>query len=241
MIQTFAALLLAHALADFLLQSNAMAAAKQNRAPGPFALHLVIVAATASLALAPTRPDALMPVLAVTLAHGVIDLAKSFLPNRLATFLADQALHLLSLLAIACWLPLDPAQTFWPPLAPAVMALAAGAILATRAGGFAVGLLMLRWADAPLPKGLPRGGEHIGLMERGLIFLFVLGGQPSAIGFLIAAKSILRFDTAREDQAMGEYVIIGTLASFGWALLAAYGTLALLAHLPSLGIPALNP
>ena len=72
--------------------------------------------------------------------------------------------------------------------------------------------------------------------ERGLIFLLLMVGQPTGVGFLIAAKSVLRFDTTAKDQSAGEYVIIGTLASFGWALLCAYGTLALLAHLPPLGI-----
>jgi hypothetical protein len=52
----------------------------------------------------------------------------------------------------------------------------------------------------------------------------VLVDQPAAIGFLIAAKSILRFDMASESRAAGEYVIIGTLASFAWALVAAFAT-----------------
>ena len=68
----------------------------------------------------------------------------------------------------------------------------------------------------------------IGLLERALIFLMVLAGQPAGIGFLIAAKSVLRFDTASKDQRASEYVIIGTLASFGWALLVSFATLSLI-------------
>ena len=53
----------------------------------------------------------------------------------------------------------------------------------------------------------------------------MLADQPDAIGFLIAAKSILRFnELARDsDRRASEYVIIGTLASFAWALAAAFG------------------
>jgi hypothetical protein len=69
----------------------------------------------------------------------------------------------------------------------------------------------------------------------------ILLGQPEAVGLLIAAKSILRFGAVKDDRAASEYVIIGTLASFGWALLAAHGTQLLLASLPALGILAATP
>ena len=112
----------------------------------------------------------------------------------------------------------------------------AGAILATRTGGFAVGLLMAPWAGVDLPRGLANGGLLIGILERGLIFLLVMVDQAAGIGFLIAAKSVLRFETTSKDQRAGEYVIIGTLASFGWALLFAYATRYLLAALPPIEI-----
>ena len=59
-----------------------------------------------------------------------------------------------------------------------------------------------------------------------MILMLVLAGQPDGIGFLIAAKSILRFnELARDaDRRVSEYVIIGTLASFAWALGAAFAT-----------------
>ena len=90
-------------------------------------------------------------------------------------------------------------------------------------------------------NGLRDGGRQIGLLERGLIFLFILTNLPVAVGFLIAAKSVLRFGTASRDQRTAEYVIIGTLASFGWAILAALATQAALDHLPPLEIAAPAP
>ena len=92
-----------------------------------------------------------------------------------------------------------------------------------------------------LEGGLPQGGLTIGWLERGLIFILLLAGEPGAIGFLIAAKSVLRFGTVAEDRAASEYVIIGTLASVGWALLVAYATQSLLVALPPLGISSVTP
>lgn len=265
MIETFAALLFAHTLADFVFQTNRMAASKQK--PLVLALHFAavyatLVAATGSVHLA---------LLALALVHIGIDLGKLALTSTLqgrhalALFLSDQALHLASLVALALWLPglwsgglwasgsVTGADAgllgtgFWaaasplPPL-PALMALVSGLILATRAGGFAVGLLMQPFAER-LPaevtaESLPGAGRVIGLLERGLIFTLVLLGQPEGVGLLMAAKSILRFGAVKDDRALSEYVIIGTLASFGWALVAAYATLALLAPL---GIPTVSP
>lgn len=63
----------------------------------------------------------------------------------------------------------------------------------------------------------------IGQLERALIFVFVLVQQFSAIGFLIAAKSIFRFGELRDrsNRMEAEYIIIGTLISFLWAIVAA--------------------
>lgn len=75
-------------------------------------------------------------------------------------------------------------------------------------------------------EGLRGGGKIIGWLERALVIGLVLSQSLSAIGFIIAAKSILRFgdigprsdpdSTNRHDV---EYIIIGTFMSFGWALL----------------------
>lgn len=233
MIETFTALLLAHAVADFVLQPAWMA--KRKRSPGILLLHALVVLIAAQAALG--RVDA-WQIAALAWAHLVIDAVKAYAaPKGLASFLADQAAHLATLAVVAVYAPGLWAGGLWAPLPwlLPLMAGAAGLILATRAGGFAVGFLMEPWTDLDLPLGLPRGGFLIGLLERGLIYLLVLVGQPAGIGFLIAAKSVLRFDTTSKDQRAGEYVIVGTLASFGWAIATSYATLALLRVLPPLG------
>lgn len=69
------------------------------------------------------------------------------------------------------------------------------------------------------------------MLERLLICCFILAGHFEAIGFLLAAKSIFRFGDLKEaqDRKLTEYVLIGTLLSFGIAiatgLLVQYGLL----------------
>lgn len=66
--------------------------------------------------------------------------------------------------------------------------------------------------------GLASAGKWIGICERVLILTFVLMSQFTAIGFLMTAKSILRFSEKEANtQLKTEYVLVGTLVSFASA------------------------
>lgn len=69
-------------------------------------------------------------------------------------------------------------------------------------------------------RGFDDGGALIGRLERALIYLFVLSGETSAVGFLIAAKSVFRFGelSQQEQRLEAEYITIGTLWSFAIGL-----------------------
>jgi hypothetical protein len=241
MLETFTALLFAHVLADFVFQSNWMVANKAR--PAGFAAHAAVVLATLLAAFGQAHP-ALFGLAAL---HMAIDLIKTRLPQGISAFLADQALHLASLAALACAFPglWGTSPYAGLPALPALMVLLSGAVIATRGGSFAIGLLMAPFAaQIPAehaPASLPGAGRLIGILERGLIFALVLFGQAGGVGLLIAAKSILRFGVVKDDRALSEYVIIGTLASVGWAILAAFATQMLLSALPPLGILPATP
>lgn len=242
MIQTLIALLFAHILADFLLQTQWMVERKQNI--GVLLGHITIVAALSYAALGFTGH---WVVLAVAGSHLLFDAVKTYWPGKsFRAFWIDQALHVAVIVIAATQLPtlystgvwqayglLDTPLTWlahlpegWVAQLPHLMLLAGGLVLATRAGGFAIGLFMQRFS-VEAAEGLPQAGAIIGNLERALTFLFILSGQPQNIGFLLAAKSVLRFGAAKENRAISEYVIIGTLCSFGWVIAVSMGVLAL--------------
>lgn len=64
---------------------------------------------------------------------------------------------------------------------------------------------------------LPNAGKLIGITERILTLTLIILGQYAAIGFIMAAKSILRFKESQSQKA--EYVLIGTMLSFGIAIM----------------------
>ena len=64
-----------------------------------------------------------------------------------------------------------------------------------------------------------KAGAIIGLLERVLIVIFINIQQYSAIGLILTAKSIARYDSISKSQDFAEYYLIGTLTSLLSAIL----------------------
>jgi hypothetical protein len=227
MAETLAELLAAHLLADFVLQFRWMY--ENKRRPDVLLLHVLIVTALSALFIGSLN----WPLLGLLFAtHLAADAAKTWrFGDRLPAFLADQIFHLavMAVLAAAFPVPAEANHLFgllpapWKPLYVPSLILVSGLVAAVVAGGYLVGKVLAPFADAlpETPEGLKGAGAAIGKAERFLIFLLILVGQPAGIGFLVAAKSIMRIgEISQPDQRkMAEYIIIGTFLSFAWAIL----------------------
>jgi hypothetical protein len=142
-IETFAALLVAHVAADYLFQTRWMALNKDRI--GPLAAHAAIVWAAAWVCLGCASVSA---VTFLACAHLMMDLAKArwLRPSGLA-YGIDQSVHVLTALAVAAMVPGAWAAGCWAALEePARLALvlgvvAMGAVYALR-GGFYFAALM---------------------------------------------------------------------------------------------------
>jgi len=87
--------------------------------------------------------------------------------------------------------------------------------------GYFMSLVTISWQrQLGVPKGLKNAGRWIGILERTLVFTFILNSNIQAIGLLIAAKSVLRFGEIKDHQNRkeAEYILIGTLLSFSIAI-----------------------
>jgi Protein of unknown function (DUF3307) len=239
-------LLAAHFLGDFILQSDADAAKKRN--PRIVLKHAAVVAGISYL-LCGVWTLWQIP-LALFFTHGIADFIKANLKKEsVRALIADQAVHLgiigalVWMLAGAKAITVDGGATFWAGLAGKTflegLVLVSGLVASVKAGGILIGLGVKPFtnqlrvtgegdssvvtADA---RGFESGGKVIGYLERSLIFLFIMMEYPAGIGFLIAAKSILRFGEVKDraNRMQAEYIIIGTLMSYGYGILIAHLT-----------------
>lgn len=238
---TFLLLLLAHVLTDFYWQPSRWVVDKKEKSfrSRYLYLHVAVVIATSYVFLGSwTNP---FPALAVGLIHGLIDVVKIEFDKKgsASWFVVDQLAHLATIAVVAALLTsslsvsLD-AFAMWL-YKPKTLAQLSGALLCLSPISFLVGILTRPWRDE-LDKLVPdandnlaNAGRWIGMSERFLIFVFVIVSQFSAIGFLIAAKSLLRYNdknTAGEIppayiSKKSEYVLVGTLMSYTCAIVVA--------------------
>lgn len=223
-------LLIAHVLGDFFLQPDSWVAEKERIKLKSSKLYLHIAIHMALIFLVFMSFDVWQLALSIGLLHGIIDAIKLLFQKaktKRIWFFVDQALHILTI--FICWsyfynsnisFAFLQNNQFWLFLL--------GAMFLTSPTAIFIRVIIAKW----IPTGggtssLRDAGKFIGILERLLIYLFVCTHHFEAVGFLLAAKSIFRFGDLKEahDIKLTEYVLIGTLLSFGIALIVAMSVL----------------
>ncbi len=246
-------MILAHIIADFLLQNSKVAAAKCQGQPRGYLLHFA--AHFVSLILL-THPYLSPSLAALWLALPALHLLVDWLKNRFSApeqpadaliFLLDQALHLLIIFMAWQWTnpPLNStAASFYrslltsagSSLIESIFPISLSRFLFTAAVyGFVIfgGAVLVRKVldlEALRLPGLGgalgdtrQAGRYIGMLERAVILSLALAGAFTSIAFVLTAKSIARYKEL-ENRDFAEYYLVGTLLS---ALLAILGGLLL--------------
>ncbi|MBF6608545.1 MAG: DUF3307 domain-containing protein [Flavobacterium sp.] len=218
----FVKLLLAHLLGDFLLQPNSWVTDKELRKHRSVYLYLHIVL-HGLLAWALVGEGFGWYAIIIAVIHGAIDLLKlhfQTLANKRTWFLADQILHLITLIIIVLIYTNTDLRTL--DVSVWLWTIGTGVLFLTTPTSILIKILISKWTPNQNDTGedLQNAGKYIGILERLFVFGFIVGGQFTAIGFLLAAKSIFRFGdlTQARDRKLTEYVLIGTFLSFGIAI-----------------------
>lgn len=68
-------------------------------------------------------------------------------------------------------------------------------------------------------ESIKSAGAYIGFFERILVVIFIYLKAYSALGFVVTAKSVARYDNIVKNQKFAEYFLIGTLYSITISLL----------------------
>lgn len=218
---------IAHLLGDFVLQSETMVRHKEQKKIFSvyFWYHILIHASLYTLFI---WDRSMWPlILSLTFAHALIDTSKLYLQTaetRLRWFVADQIFHVLSIFGL--WILWTRPDLSWlsDAITSSVLNHVLAVILLTKVTSVTIQHVMSRWTGNGLQSpdaSLPLAGHYIGMLERLLIYIFILAESWEAIGFLLAAKSVFRFGDLREasDRKLTEYILLGTLLSFTIAII----------------------
>ncbi|WP_125721491.1 DUF3307 domain-containing protein [Flavobacterium ustbae] len=235
----FIKLLLAHLLGDFIWQPNSWVADKETKKHKSIYLyvHILFHGVLAAILAGEIRfiPYAVL----IAFTHGIIDLIKlNFQKNKTKRtwFVVDQIAHILILIGIVLLYENKAIMNFWSN--NEFWILITGFLLVTKPTSIFIKTIISIWSpesqNSHKDNSLANAGNYIGILERLLVVCFILTAHFEAIGFLLAAKSIFRFGDLKEakDRKLTEYVMIGTLISFGIAIVAGLLIQALLLQLP---------
>lgn len=217
-------LFLAHIIGDFFLQPETWVKekeAKKLKSPKLY-LHILIHVTLLCVLL---WDITLWPVIiTVGALHYIIDalklLSQSKKTKRLWFFI-DQSLHVVSIfVAYYVFIERFQIENF---LNDQTLLMVICILFLTQPVSIIMKTIFSKWNISKLTEGnesLKDAGKYIGILERILVFVFVILDHWEAVGFLITAKSVFRFGDLRESKhrKLTEYILIGTLISFGIAI-----------------------
>jgi predicted neutral ceramidase superfamily lipid hydrolase len=224
MLSLFIPFLLAHFIGDFVLQPDKWVKAKSSpKNQFKYLFYHIGVHALTLLILLKFQFKYGVGILIIVLSHFIIDWAKIKFQNKkneIILFFTDQLAHLF-VIAIVVYgyepYAIDTKIISFSQLLLLLMAI----IMQTQVTAIIIKVLLSKWK---MKEDYPnQAGKYIGMLERLFIFSFVLMNYWEGVGFLLGAKSIFRFGDLNnaKDRNLTEYVLIGTLISFGLAMIIA--------------------
>lgn len=224
----FLPLILAHLIGDFILQPQSWVADKEaKKLKSKFLYFHILIHFILSFVFL-WNVDFWWIALLVALSHFIIDACKLIFQNaanKKKWFLIDQILHLAVILGLSFYIEMPDFTSYFTE--ENFKILAAVIFLTTPASIF-IKILLSSWSpiaqeeNSVQTESLTNAGKYIGILERLMVFTFIAVNHWEGVGFMVAAKSVFRFsDLAQAKQRkLTEYVLIGTLLSFGMAVFA---------------------
>ena len=219
--------LTAHFIADFIFQSATWSEKKKLKPFTKYHLAHAILVFVVSYLLSFDWYFVFASLL-IAISHLLIDTLKTYIGLKYSHksnvfFFVDQLLHMLILVAVSVFYlnNCDIKPMFGIHFDTKILAVIAAFVFCGKPANiyikmiFNISGITIPAEDKTGEKDLQNAGKVIGVMERYMTLALILSSQFAAVGLIIAAKSILRFNAPQKN----EYILVGTLLSFGFALL----------------------
>jgi len=243
----FLVLLCAHLLGDYYFQTKTLANKKGEKYSGILEHSLIYTVVFMGVLLIIETPWWLLAIAAGS--HWVIDSVKWLLRKKSiqkpTLFIVDQILHLLTLLLLVGFTPVIGIRPYLAELPSHIWTWSTLMLLIWKPCNISLDILFEKYSleakkesrrleldaekkrqsegfsDNNQPSEQIEGaGAWVGTFERIIAVLFASLGQYAAMGLLIAAKSMARYDKISKGSAFAEYYLIGTLYSILFAIVA---------------------
>lgn len=224
----FIPLILAHLLGDFLLQPNSWVTDKEQKKGKSKFLYFHVLIHIALVFIFLWNIQLWWIVLIIGITHFLIDWAKleyQTAKTKRTWFFVDQLLHIVVIVLLSVFY--FPYLKWEDLFNHDNLKIITAVVFLTVPSSIIIKTLISIWTPVTVEhskiqtESLVNAGKYIGILERLLVFVFIIVNHWEGVGFMIAAKSVFRFSDLAEakQRKLTEYVLIGTLLSFGIAVL----------------------
>lgn len=226
--------LIGHILGDFYFQSSELSKSKEKSFK-KLLIHGVIYLITMIFAIIPIFSFVLLKwSCIISVCHFIIDFIKFMIKKRLSidgkteafVYSIDQIIHIfiIILTVLAITLLSEPITyiscvryvlTRVKIDIVAVFSWILILLVITKPFSITIKKLLFHFrpAENKEEKSTANAGALIGILERCIILLLLFLNQYSAIGFVLTAKSIARYNKIADNPSFSEYYLLGTLLS----------------------------
>ena len=227
-------MLLGHIIADFYTQTQKVAE-KKKKEFGVVLRHSALYFLTITVVTIPVFSlEIFIMDVVISVSHAVIDIGKYLYCQRKRkdsplVFVLDQCLHLVSMIIVSyIWVKRNIPLYEINIVADFFNISEISPLFLCK---WLLGLLIIHKPSNILIQNLigsykPRqsndniienmqAGRKIGTLERFVMLILLYLNQYSAIGLVLTAKSIARYDRITKDAVFAEYYLLGTLISVG--------------------------
>ena len=227
-----------HVLGDFYFQTDKIARKKDEKFSGVIIHAIEYTIAMLFVILPVVSTEVIKWVILYSVSHFAVDALKFMLLNAkkikktAGLFIIDQCFHIACIFAIAFMMYAHSCRLSHFAIIDSIQ-LAFGLSKDTAARWILAILIIHEPANILIQnilKGLKgensaesgtddktaadlKAGRKIGSIERLIMLLFIAMDQYTAMGMVLTAKSIARYDQITKEQTFAEYYLIGTLLS----------------------------
>ncbi len=218
-------LLLAHIIGDFFLQPKNWVKDKEKKKLKSTKLYLHVAIHIALLFIILWDISLWQIILIIGGSHFIIDTFKLLIQKKKTKrllFFIDQVLH--TVVIVTTYLIYTKTDVnFDAFFSEQTLLFITCLVFLTRPVSIIMKIIFTKWDISKITENnesLKDAGAYIGMLERLLVFVFIITNHWEAVGFLITAKSVFRFGDLKESKhrKLTEYILIGTLISFGIAI-----------------------
>lgn len=217
--------ILAHIIGDFIFQPNKWVQHKEkHKHKSKYLYWHILVHVGALIVVLQFHFKYWLAIIIIPISHYIIDVIKLHLKpkmNNRILFGLDQLAHIIVIaLVVKIYMPYSISINSL--FAPKNLLFITSLLCITKVSSIIMKTIISKWDLTEYSKeaSLAEAGAYIGILERLFVFMFIITNHWEGVGFLIAAKSVFRFGdlSKAKDRKLTEYILIGTLLSFGLAI-----------------------